>query len=152
MLRALLFAVTSLWPQKVGSRGEIYSARWKLRLISDQAMDLVKNCLEGGGLHVSLSTTGLHPASWINRLCESRKVSVWRFMLLLCDLPKVLTNNLRYVLEHVLPENFVPSIKALRECLVRWFCLRKPNLCSKIVAFKSSVFDRLSYEPHDMTD
>ena len=35
---------------KVGSRGEIYPARWKLMLISDQAKDVfVKNCLEGGG-------------------------------------------------------------------------------------------------------
>ena len=37
ILRALLLAVTSLWPHKVGSRGEIYSARWKLMPISDQA-------------------------------------------------------------------------------------------------------------------
>ena len=27
ILRALLLTVTSLWPHKVGSRGEIYSAR-----------------------------------------------------------------------------------------------------------------------------
>ena len=37
ILRALLLEVTSLWLQKVGSRGEIYSARWKLVLISDRA-------------------------------------------------------------------------------------------------------------------
>ena len=49
ILRALLLAVTSLWPHKVGSRVEIYSARWKFMLISDQAEDLVKNCVEGGG-------------------------------------------------------------------------------------------------------
>ena len=49
ILRALLLAVTSLWPHKVGSRDEIYKARWKLTLISDQAEDLIKNCLEGGG-------------------------------------------------------------------------------------------------------
>ena len=48
-LRALSLAVTSLWPQKVGSRGEIYSARWKFTLISDQVKDLVKNCFEGRG-------------------------------------------------------------------------------------------------------
>ena len=36
ILRALLLEVTSLWLQKVGSRGEIYSARWKLVLISDR--------------------------------------------------------------------------------------------------------------------
>ena len=48
-LRALSLAVTSLWPQKVRARGEIYSARWKFMLISDQAKDLVKNCFEGGG-------------------------------------------------------------------------------------------------------
>ena len=34
ILRALLLAVTSLWPHKVGSRVEIYSARWKFMLIS----------------------------------------------------------------------------------------------------------------------
>ena len=41
-LRALLFAVTRLWPHKVGSRVEIYLARWKFMLISDEAKDLVK--------------------------------------------------------------------------------------------------------------
>ena len=49
ILRALLLAVTSLLPHKVGSRDEIYSARWKLTLISNQAKDFVKTCLEGGG-------------------------------------------------------------------------------------------------------
>ena len=49
ILRTLLLAVTSLWPHKVGSRVEIYSARWKFMLISDQAKDLVKNCVEGRG-------------------------------------------------------------------------------------------------------
>ena len=49
MLRALLLAITSLWPHKVGSRVEIYSTRWKFMLISDQAKELVKNCVEGGG-------------------------------------------------------------------------------------------------------
>ena len=44
ILRALLLAAKSLWLQKVGSRGQIYLARWKLMLISDQAKDLVKNC------------------------------------------------------------------------------------------------------------
>ena len=44
-----LLAVTSLRRHKVGSRGVIYSARWKLLLISDQAKDLVENWFEGGG-------------------------------------------------------------------------------------------------------
>ena len=48
IMRALLLAVTSLWPHKVGSRVEIYSARWKFMLISDQAKGLVKNCVQGG--------------------------------------------------------------------------------------------------------
>ena len=48
ILRALLLAVTSLWPHKVGSKDEIYSATWKLTPISDQAKDIVKNCLEDG--------------------------------------------------------------------------------------------------------
>ena len=171
----LLLAVTSLWPPKVGSRGEIYSARWKLMLISDRAKDLVKNCFEGMGLHVSFSTTGFHWESWRKRLCESRKVSIWRFMWgkhefygviwrcfarikcwnimsgfrkccdchksrLLCDLPKVLTDNLRYVVKLVLPENFVPSIQTLHECLMSVkFCRRNPILCSKIVDFKFSL-------------
>ena len=41
ILRALLLAVTSLWPHKVGSMGDIDSARWKLILISDQAIKIV---------------------------------------------------------------------------------------------------------------
>ena len=48
ILRALLLAVTSLWPHKVGSKDEIYSATWKLTPISDQAKDIVKSCLEDG--------------------------------------------------------------------------------------------------------
>ena len=63
ILRALLLAVKSLWPHKVGSRGEIYSARWKLMLICDQAKDLVKNCLKAGTHDVSFSTAGLNPGS-----------------------------------------------------------------------------------------
>ena len=39
ILRALLLAVPSLWPHKVGSRVEIYLTRWKFMLISDQAKD-----------------------------------------------------------------------------------------------------------------
>ena len=46
ILRAFSLSVTSLWPHKVGSRGEIYSARCKLMLISDQVKDLVKTCLD----------------------------------------------------------------------------------------------------------
>ena len=49
ILRALLLEVTSLWPHKVGSRVEIYSTRWKIMLVSDQAKDLEKNCVQGGG-------------------------------------------------------------------------------------------------------
>ena len=73
ILQASLLPVTSLWTHKEGSKGEIHSGR--LMLISDQAKDLVKNCFEGGGLHVSFLTSGLRPGSWINRLFESRKVS-----------------------------------------------------------------------------
>ena len=39
-ITSFVVAVKSLWPHKVGARGEIYSARWKLMLISDQAKDL----------------------------------------------------------------------------------------------------------------
>ena len=42
ILRALMWAVTSLWPEKVAFRSQNYSARAKLMLISDQARDLVK--------------------------------------------------------------------------------------------------------------
>ena len=66
----LLLAVTSFWPQKVGSRGEIYLARWKLMLISDQAQELFWR----RALYVSFSTAGSHPGCWINRLFQSRKV------------------------------------------------------------------------------
>ena len=50
VLRALLLAVTSLWPQKLGSRDEIYSERWKLALISDQAKDLAKIVWKAGAV------------------------------------------------------------------------------------------------------
>ena len=35
---------------------------------------------------------------------------------------------------------------------IRIVSLRKPILCSNIVDLKSSVFDRLSHGPHDLTD
>ena len=70
ILRALMWAVTSLWPQKVAFRSQNYSARAKLMLISDQARDLVKNCFEGRRPCVPFKTARLHPGSWINRLCQ----------------------------------------------------------------------------------
>ena len=45
--RALLLAVKSLCPHKVGSSGEVYSARWKLMLISDQAWQRLSKKLFG---------------------------------------------------------------------------------------------------------
>ena len=54
ILRALMWGVTSLWLQK---------ARAKLKLISDQARDLVKNCIEGRPLRVPFKTAHLHPGS-----------------------------------------------------------------------------------------
>ena len=70
----LCWCCKSLWPHKVGARGEIYSARWKLILISDQAKDLKTVFRRRGawGLRVSFSTTGLHPGSWIID-CASRE-------------------------------------------------------------------------------
>ena len=35
----MVLSVTSLCPHKVGSKDEIYWAKWKLMLISDQAKD-----------------------------------------------------------------------------------------------------------------
>ena len=43
-----MWAVTSLWPQKLVCRSQIYLARAQLMLISDQARDLVKECFESG--------------------------------------------------------------------------------------------------------
>ena len=40
--------MTSLWPQKVVCGSQIYSARAKLKLISDQARDLLKIVLKAG--------------------------------------------------------------------------------------------------------
>ena len=37
ILRALMWAVTSLWPHKVVCVGQMYSVRAKLKLITDQA-------------------------------------------------------------------------------------------------------------------
>ena len=43
-----------------------YSARWKFMLISDQAKDLVKNCVEGGGC--------MSPFQTFSTVSESKKV------------------------------------------------------------------------------
>ena len=59
------------WPQKVVFRSQIYSAREKLLLISDQARDLVKNCFEGRSvcpIQKGSSTTGI-----LNKSTESGK-------------------------------------------------------------------------------
>ena len=53
-LGASLWAVMKLWPRKVVFRSQIYSARAKLMLISDQSRDLVKIVLKAG-LYVSFS-------------------------------------------------------------------------------------------------
>ena len=63
ILRASLWAMTSLWPQKVVFRNQIYSTRAKLMLISDQSRDLVKNCFERRPLCVPFKTARLHPES-----------------------------------------------------------------------------------------
>ena len=70
ILRALMWAVTSLWPQKIAFRIQNYSAREKLMLISDQARHLVKICFEGRRPCVPFKTARLHPGSWINGLCQ----------------------------------------------------------------------------------
>ena len=49
-----MWAVTTLWPQKVAFRGQTYSAGAKLMLISNQARDLLKVILKAG-IYVSLS-------------------------------------------------------------------------------------------------
>ena len=54
ILRALMWAVTSLWPQKVAFGSQNYSATAKLMLISDQARDLLKVILKAG-IYVFLS-------------------------------------------------------------------------------------------------
>ena len=54
-----MWAVTSLWHQKVAFSSQNYSARAKLMLISDQARDLVKIVFKAG-IHVSLSKLLVH--------------------------------------------------------------------------------------------
>ena len=56
---------TSFWPQKV-----VFSARAKLKLISDQARDLIRNCFEGQPLSLPFKTTRVHPGCWVNRLSQ----------------------------------------------------------------------------------
>ena len=50
-----MWAVTSLWPQKVAFGSQNYSARAKLMLISDQGRDLIKKFVLKAGVNVSLS-------------------------------------------------------------------------------------------------
>ena len=70
---------------RVGSRVEIYWARWKLMLIFLwPGQRLSKELFWRRGLYVFFSTAGLHPGSWINRLLVSREKfhesSMRRFM------------------------------------------------------------------------
>ena len=51
------------WPQKVVFSSQIYSAKEKLLLISDQARDLVKNCFEGRSLCVPFKRARPQPGS-----------------------------------------------------------------------------------------
>ena len=74
ILRALLLAVTSLWPHKVGSRIEIYWVRWKFVLISEQAKDFEKTVLKVGAVCILFNrwfTSGILNKSTVS---ESRKV------------------------------------------------------------------------------
>ena len=73
ILRALMWAVTSLWPQKVVGKSQIYSARAKLKLTSDQARDLVKNCFDIWKEHVDF---GAAIATLANPCCR-RKMTTW---------------------------------------------------------------------------
>ena len=63
ILRALMCAVTSLWPQKVVLRSQICSVRAKLTLISDHTRDLVRNCFQGGPPGVPFKTAHLQSGS-----------------------------------------------------------------------------------------
>ena len=86
VLRALLLTVTCLWPQS----GEIYSARWKLILISDQFKDLVKNCFEGGG-----SMSPFQPLVYIRDLGQIDCVSREKFhVTIYVEKARVLRSNL----------------------------------------------------------
>ena len=58
-----MWAVTSLGPQKVVCRSQIYLARANLMLISEQDRDLVTDCFKGRPLCVPFKTAGLHPGS-----------------------------------------------------------------------------------------
>lgn len=71
ILRALLWAVTSLWPQNAVCRSQIYSARAKLKLISDQARDLVKMFCQYRRLFVRFKTNGT--SGILNKLTVSAK-------------------------------------------------------------------------------
>ena len=61
-----MWAVMSLRPQKVFCGSQIYSARAKLKMISDQARDLIKNCFDGRPICVSFNTARLHPGSTVS--------------------------------------------------------------------------------------
>ena len=64
-----MWAVTSLWPQKVVCGSQIYSARAKLMHISDQAGEIVLKA----GLYVSLSKQLVYIQEILNKSTESGK-------------------------------------------------------------------------------
>ena len=58
-----MWAVTSLWLQKLVCMSHIYSAKAKLMQISDHARDLVETCFEDRPVCVPFKRARLHPGS-----------------------------------------------------------------------------------------
>ena len=89
ILRALMWAVTSLWPHKVVCVGQMYSVRAKLKLIYWPGQSLVKKCFEGWPRRVPSKTARLCQQSWHVLICREsesywERVFWWYFARISC--------------------------------------------------------------------
>ena len=126
ILRALMWAVTSLWPQKVAFRSQNYSARAKLMLISDQARDLVKMCFEGRHPCGPFKTAHLHPGSWINWLCQQSL-----HVMIYVEKARVIERESNVMIFHLFEvwkhcvwlvvDSFISAVNVVN-CVISWSC------------------------------
>ena len=163
-----MWAVTSFWPQKVVFRSQIYSARARLRLISDQARGLVENCFDGrpvwvplnlkrlsqGSLHLIIDVEKARVIEWVKVIWWYKCGNIvpgWFWILLsvprtwlIVWFPEVVNRQNLQVCRaaRVNIRILYTCMKTLRECLV--FCLRQPILGSRKVNSSSVLVRHLA--------
>ena len=119
-----LASKNSLWESNLFGRA-------KLKLISDQARDLVKNCFEGRPLCVPFTTAHQHPGSWINWLSqESLHVTIYVGKRELLTESNLLIFRPYQVWKHcswLVVDSFISAGK-LVNCVISWSCRQNSSM------------------------